>query len=189
MASNRPGLCYYISVVFVILVIILNATPTIMAAEEFNVGDDLGWRHPSPNQTDIYNLWASRRKFHVGDSLRFEYKNDSVIVVDKWGYFHCNTSSPVSGYTDGNSTLISLDKAGPMYFVSGDPDHCKDGQRLLIEVLPLYPPSDSPPAIASPPEGISPASSPLSNSAAKKTFSSFGGVVSTMMAFVVTAYI
>lgn len=54
----------------VILAIFFNATPGIMADEEFKVGDDLGWRQPSSNETDMYNLWVSRRRFHVGDFLR-----------------------------------------------------------------------------------------------------------------------
>ncbi|KAL7207946.1 hypothetical protein ACSBR1_029825 [Camellia fascicularis] len=54
---------------------------------------------------------------------------------DKWGYFHCNMSNPISTFNNGNNTVVSLDKPGPMYFISGDPDHCKNGQRLVIQVM------------------------------------------------------
>ncbi|XP_027167871.1 mavicyanin-like [Coffea eugenioides] len=190
--APRSVLCCVCALV--IPVIFFSATPTmVVAAEEFKVGDALGWRQPTLNETDMYNLWASRRRFHVGDSLRFEYTNDSVVVVDKWGFYHCNTSSPITAYTDGNNTLITLDAPGPMYFISGDHHHCKEGQRLLIDVFPLHPRSHSPPAIARPPQsfpGISPAPSPLSNSG--PTISSADGVasisvVSVLVAFVATA--
>lgn len=113
------------------------------------------------------------------------YYNDSVVMVDKWGYYHCDLSSPETVYTDGNNTLINLETPGPVYFVSGDPDHCRDGQRLLIEVLPLYPTpsptgSHSPPTIPAPPEPfweMSPAPSPLSNSGSGPTISSPHGAV------------
>lgn len=69
----RSALCSSVATPFLILVSILvllnNATPS-GAVEEFKVGDDLGWRRPAINETDLYNVWASGRKFHVGDLLR-----------------------------------------------------------------------------------------------------------------------
>ncbi|PIN24178.1 hypothetical protein CDL12_03082 [Handroanthus impetiginosus] len=92
-------------------------TPASLAAEEFKVG-------------------ALKQRFHIGDSLRFEYKNDSVLMVDKWGYYdyHCDLSHPISVFKDGNM-VVNLERPGPVYFVSGDPDHCKNGQRLMVEVI------------------------------------------------------
>ncbi|CAN4089004.1 unnamed protein product [Withania somnifera] len=136
---------------------------SIVAAsgEEFKVGDAVGWRTPSVNETDLYNHWASKKKFHVGDSLYFEYRNDSVIRVNKWEFYHCNKTHPASGAKDGNRT-VKLNRDGPVYFVSGDPEHCKKGQRLAVEVFPLHPISESPPQ----PISESPAPAPLSSSAA-----------------------
>lgn len=71
----RSALCSCVATPFLILVSILvllllnNATPS-GAVEEFKVGDDLGWRRPAINETDLYNVWASGRKLHVGDLLR-----------------------------------------------------------------------------------------------------------------------
>ncbi|KAH7859487.1 hypothetical protein Vadar_001760 [Vaccinium darrowii] len=64
------------------------------------------------------------------------YRNDSVLVVDKFGHYHCNTSNPTYTFNHGNTT-VNLDKPGPIYFISGDPNHCKNGQRLVIEVSSL----------------------------------------------------
>ncbi|KAJ8535914.1 hypothetical protein K7X08_034315 [Anisodus acutangulus] len=44
-----------------------------VSGEEFKVGDAVGWRQPSVNETDLYNHWASKKKFHIGDSLRKKF--------------------------------------------------------------------------------------------------------------------
>lgn len=49
-------------------VLVINAHEA--AAKEFKVGGKLGWQLPDSNNTTLlYNQWASRRRFHVGDSL------------------------------------------------------------------------------------------------------------------------
>lgn len=93
----------------------------------------------------------------------FEYRNDSVIKVHKWEFYHCNRTHPVSSAKDGNRTF-NLNRVGPVYFTSGDPEHCKKGQRLSIEVLPLHPISQSPPQ--PPPISVAPSPAPLSYSLA-----------------------
>ncbi|XP_057967059.1 early nodulin-like protein 7 [Malania oleifera] len=151
------------------LMIVAAINARVCAAKDFKVGDADGWREPTAeNEAAMYSLWASRNRFQVGDSLRFEYSNDSVLVVDKWAYYHCNTSKPIAAYSNGNS-LIKLDKPGPIYFVSGTANHCKNGQRLLVDVMEPRPISQSPPSTAPPTEpyfSASPAPSPLSNSGA-----------------------
>ncbi|KAI8544488.1 hypothetical protein RHMOL_Rhmol08G0300900 [Rhododendron molle] len=128
-------------------------------SKEFKVGGSEGWRTPDANESAIYDQWAARKRFRVGDSLRFEYKNDSVLVVDKFGYYHCNASNPISTFNHGNTTVVNLDKPGPIYFISGDPNHCKDGQRLVIEVMSLHQVAHSPPSVAnSPDSAMSPSS-------------------------------
>ncbi|XP_059306626.1 early nodulin-like protein 7 [Lycium ferocissimum] len=150
---------FYTTLCFIAVTIV--SFVVAVSGEEFKVGDAVGWRQPRVNETDLYNRWASKKKFHVGDSLRFEYKNDSVITVNKWEFYHCNRTHPASGAKDGNIT-VNLNRAGPFYFTSGDPEHCKNGQRLAVEVYPLHPISDSPPQ----PMSMAPAPSPLSSSSA-----------------------
>ncbi|PIA64760.1 hypothetical protein AQUCO_00100316v1 [Aquilegia coerulea] len=133
------------------------------AFTQFKVGESIGWRMPDENDTTIYSQWAAKNRFLVGDSLYFEYKNDSVLMVNKGGYYHCNTTNPI--YTSNDEmTVIKLEKPGPAYFISGAPEHCKKGQRLLIDVMIPHPPS--PPSIAVPPQPsflVSPAPSPNSS--------------------------
>ncbi|XP_047326321.1 mavicyanin-like [Impatiens glandulifera] len=107
-------------------------------AMELKVGDSQGWIQPPQNQTTIYNQWASRNRFHVGDSLWFQYNNDSVLVVDKFDYYHCNSATPTAAYGDGNTT-VRLDKPGPAYFISGNISHCMNGQRIVVQVMAIRP--------------------------------------------------
>ncbi|GER50044.1 early nodulin-like protein 7 [Striga asiatica] len=122
---------------------------TSSVAEQFEVGGEDSWRPPAAN--DTYARWAATLRFHVGDSLHFKYKNDTVAVVDKWGYYHCNSSHAVTVFKNGN-TVIELKRPGPVYFISSDPNHCKNGQRLMVEVMALH--SDY--------RDVSPATSPYS---------------------------
>ncbi|KAF8025621.1 hypothetical protein BT93_F2457 [Corymbia citriodora subsp. variegata] len=137
----------------------------VEAAREFRVGGGEGWHEPAELNSSLYSDWATRNRFHVGDSLNFEYKNDSVLVVDKWSYYHCNTSNPVAAFNNGNSTF-TLDKPGFFYFISGATNHCKNGQRLIVDVMSPHRIS-TPPSIANPPQagagGLSPYASPLSS--------------------------
>ncbi|KAF8393419.1 hypothetical protein HHK36_021663 [Tetracentron sinense] len=139
------------------------------ASNEFKVGNIGVWRQPDANDTAMYNQWAANNRFRVGDSLYFEYKEDSVLVVDKRGYHHCNATNPISAFNNGK-TVIKLDKPGLFYFISGTPDHCRNGQRLVVNVLVLHPSTPQPPlSIAIPPQPYptdSPSPSPLPSSGA-----------------------
>ncbi|KAL9247355.1 hypothetical protein vseg_020796 [Gypsophila vaccaria] len=123
------------NVMFLVVVLFtMNVVNGVVAVKEVKVGGRHGWSVPQGNDTQFYVNWASSRRVHVGDSLRFEYKNDSVLVVDKYGYYHCDTSKATSTYNDGN-TSIKLDHPGFSYFISGTVNHCSAGQRLQINVM------------------------------------------------------
>lgn len=64
----------------------------------------------------------------------FKYQKDSVLVVNKEDYENCITSNPISKFADGN-TVFAFDHFGFFYFISGQPGHCKSGQRLIIRVM------------------------------------------------------
>nr|XP_043626188.1 stellacyanin-like [Erigeron canadensis] len=124
---------------------------SVVSTEEYQVGGVVGWRIPATNESELYTVWASRRRFHIGDSLRFAYKNDSVVVVEKWGYYHCDSSHPIAFYNDGN-TVVTLDKVGKIYFISGDAHRCKQGVNMILEVINPGPVRYFPPTIANPPD-------------------------------------
>lgn len=129
------------------LVFLVTLTIAAGAMNKYKVGDTDGWCVPADNDPGFYETWASKIKFLVGDSIVFQYKNDSVVMVSKRGYYHCNETSHGSLPKDGN-TVFLLDKPGFYYYVSGDTEHCKKGQRLMVEVIgvPLPPlvPAPSP---------------------------------------------
>ncbi|RZS16800.1 hypothetical protein BHM03_00048850 [Ensete ventricosum] len=143
------------------LCIIMMATicSLVGATNLYRVGDAEGWREPDKNDAAMYDAWAGKYAFRVGDSLAFDYKNDSVVRVSKRGYYHCNETGGGSASKDG-STVFLLDQPGFYYFVSGDVDHCKRGQRVMIEALDAQRP---------PPAASGPAPSPLPSSAVSWT--------------------
>ncbi|KAJ0544555.1 putative Phytocyanin domain, cupredoxin [Helianthus annuus] len=132
--------------IFIIFLFIAIATVTT-AAKEYFVGNHVGWRIPPPNETEIYTIWASRRRFYIGDTLRFRYSASSVVQVDKYGFYHCDSTHPISFSVDGN-TVVKLDKVGTVYFISGNSERCSKGQRMIVNVNNVrqhYPPAAHPP--------------------------------------------
>ncbi|OIW03803.1 hypothetical protein TanjilG_30079 [Lupinus angustifolius] len=142
-------------------------TCVVEAGRQFKVGDHLGWHEPVPSNDVFYIQWAERNRFQVGDSLLFEYQNDSVLSVEKTDYLNCNASNPITAFDNGKS-IMNLDRPGPFYFISGTQDHCTNGQKLLVEVMSQHPiPKSSPsPSISLPPQvssQMSPSPSPYAS--------------------------
>ncbi|KAG6478390.1 mavicyanin-like [Zingiber officinale] len=102
---------------------------------EFHVGGPRGWVVPAAvDEPEYYNRWAMRERFHVGDSVYFKYKNDSVAVVDRGAYRECSPADPLVLFDNGNTTF-HFDRYGFFYFISGTPGHCEAGQRLIVRVM------------------------------------------------------
>ncbi|KAJ0515168.1 putative Phytocyanin domain, cupredoxin [Helianthus annuus] len=116
----------------------------VSAITEYTVGDDMGWRIPAANETELYNVWASRRRFYVGDSLRFRYTYDSLVIVDKFGFYHCDSSKAIRYYNEGDDVIV-LYMPGCMYFTSGEAEECKQGLKMAVQVLNSGPKPEFPP--------------------------------------------
>ncbi|KAL9383331.1 hypothetical protein Peur_023654 [Populus x canadensis] len=141
-----------------------------VAYNSFDVGGKDGW---VINPSESYNHWAERNRFQVNDSLVFKYNkgSDSVLRVTKDDYSSCNTKKPLKTM-DSGSSVFQFDKSGPFFFISGNEDNCRKGQKLIVVVLavrkkqtstPAYPPAISPKAPS--PEGHNPAQAPSRSSA------------------------
>ncbi|KAJ6427500.1 hypothetical protein OIU84_022993 [Salix udensis] len=65
------------------------ASGLVNAERVFRVGDGFGWQKPGQNSSAVYTQWAKTNRFQVGDSLSFEYKNDSVVEVENGTLNHC----------------------------------------------------------------------------------------------------
>lgn len=56
-------------------------------------------------------------------------------LKSKEEYEACDVSNPIKMYTEGLHT-IPLESEGMRYFVSSEPENCKNGLKLHVEVLP-----------------------------------------------------
>ncbi|XP_062115044.1 early nodulin-like protein 6 [Humulus lupulus] len=102
---------------------------------DFAVGGEYGWKTPkSKNDSQIFNNWASKNRFIVGDTLHFEYDKDSVLAVTEEEYEKCYSSHPVF-FSNNGDTVFHVDRPGLFYFISGVSGHCERGQKMIIKVL------------------------------------------------------
>ncbi|KAJ1696699.1 hypothetical protein LUZ63_005211 [Rhynchospora breviuscula] len=101
----------------------------------FEVGGSNGslWTWRVPSNEDFYRSWANSTDFAVGDTIHFRYKNDSVLVVSQNDFETCNGSNPIITYF-GENTYYMFDLPGAYYFISGELEHCAQGQKLAIHV-------------------------------------------------------
>ncbi|XP_057975385.1 early nodulin-like protein 6 [Malania oleifera] len=119
---------------FPLLFMIISVASLSVSSYQFQVGGHRGWIEPTINESDIYNEWATKNRFHVGDSIYFKYQEDSVLEVSKGDYESCITTNPISKFEDGNTTF-RFDRYGFFYFISGEPGHCQSGQKLIVRVM------------------------------------------------------
>ncbi|KAG6494815.1 mavicyanin-like [Zingiber officinale] len=122
------------SLILCALLVTATVSSLAAAANLYKVGDADGWRVPGQNDSDMYAAWADKHVFHVGDSIVFEYKNDSVLRSSKTEYYHCNETAGGPTPKDG-TTVFVLDQPGFYYYVSSDVEHCKRGQRVMIRAV------------------------------------------------------
>ncbi|CAN4100345.1 unnamed protein product [Withania somnifera] len=132
MGSSKKFLCFLSSLNFFTAL-----------ATEFNVGGVEGWVVPTVKDAPFYNLWAGKNRFNTNDTLTFEYKKDSVLVVTKEEYEKCKSSHPIFFSNNGKS-IYKLEQPGLYYFISGVSGHCERGLKMIIKVLePAAPPQSA----------------------------------------------
>ncbi|XP_027927902.1 mavicyanin-like [Vigna unguiculata] len=160
---------------------------SVHASIHYHVGGSLGWHQPDPNNTEFYSQWAQRNRFQVGDALVFEYQNDSVLSVEKLDYMNCDASNPITAFDNGKSTF-NLDRPGDFYFISGNNEHCKNGQRLDVDVIHEHRFS-SPPPISLPPQGLPPMAPPPSDQGFEDSTSASVMLTATSMSVLVITFV
>uniref|UniRef100_A0A0D9XH58 Phytocyanin domain-containing protein n=1 Tax=Leersia perrieri TaxID=77586 RepID=A0A0D9XH58_9ORYZ len=91
------------------------------SAATYNVGAPGGSWDLNTN----YGNWVSKKKFHPGDEMVFNYTGGQhdVVEVSKAGYDSCSTSGSIASHTTGND-VIPLNSTGTRYFICGFPAHC-----------------------------------------------------------------
>ncbi|PIN15130.1 hypothetical protein CDL12_12229 [Handroanthus impetiginosus] len=166
-------------------------------AFEFKVGGWQGnWTVPSDPNSALYNQWAEKNRFQIGDTLLFVYdaNHDSVLHVTKDDYTNCNTGAPLEKFTDGH-TVFKFNQSGPYYFISGVSDNCHKNEKMVVVVMadrsghnstPPIPSSPSPAPGEESPSGVTIAPSQDSSppKAKNDASSSVSAVLGTVAAFV-----
>ncbi|CAL9750590.1 unnamed protein product [Musa acuminata subsp. burmannicoides] len=158
-----------------LMILLLLLIPSV--AFEFDVGDETGWVVPPEKKAQLYNQWASRNRFQVGDTIRFEYKKDSVMVVSDEDYESCRSSHPIF-FSNSGETEYKLSHPGLFYFISGVSGHCERGQKMIIKVM-SHP--EPPPGSNQTGDSTSPASPDRSTAAAAPAAASLVGVVALVL--------
>lgn len=98
--------------------------------------------------------------------FKYAKGKDSVLEVSEEEYKTCNTTHPITSFSDGDSLFV-LSRSGPFFFVSGNSENCLQGQKLAVKVMSTVhhshsprQPSPSPSPTPSPVPVSSPAPSP-----------------------------
>ncbi|WCJ34724.1 Cupredoxin superfamily protein [Euphorbia peplus] len=125
---GHQGYRFYCVVILHLLALYLY----VDARTTYTVGDTNGWTLLSnfPN-------WVRGKEFNVGDVLGFNYEKElhNVMQVNSTAYERCIVDVHTGLFSSGNDSIV-LSKAGKMWFVCGVGDHCQNGQKLAINVLP-----------------------------------------------------
>ncbi|KAK4723341.1 hypothetical protein R3W88_026120 [Solanum pinnatisectum] len=145
MATNFEVSLRFNVFVLSLVVTFMFVSNIFVSSFQFRVGGEIGWIKPIGNESETYNEWAARNRFHIGDTLYFKYKGDSVLEVTPASYLNCNTTSPISKFENGE-TVYKISQPGFFYFISGQKNNCKFGQRIIIRVM--HPSEISSPASA-----------------------------------------
>ncbi|VVA22286.1 PREDICTED: early [Prunus dulcis] len=162
----------YLRISILVLSLVFLSFAFSEAKEVIVGGKDISWNVDS---SKTLNKWVQNKRFRVGDQLKWksDKDSDSVLQVTKEDYESCETSKPVKA----NVTEITLDQAGPFYFISGVKEHCDKGLKLVaIAKPPIHvSPSPSPATPTGPVAG--PAAPPSTNAAAGPGFSLSNGIL------------
>ncbi|KAE8700665.1 hypothetical protein F3Y22_tig00110556pilonHSYRG00532 [Hibiscus syriacus] len=118
------------------------------------------------------------KQFTVGDHVGWQQPSaNNTDVYGQWARSKGFMSETLS------LSSIGMTRAGFFYFISGVLDHCKSGERLMIQVMGLHQRVQPPPAVANPQEvGIAPGPHPSSG-----ILLTAPTLTSLFLAFIVTA--
>ncbi|KAL0414146.1 UNVERIFIED_CONTAM: Mavicyanin [Sesamum radiatum] len=156
----------------------------------YKVGDSAGWTIAGVD----YEKWASTHTFKVGDTVVFNYDNESndVIQVTEENYKTCNSDdNPIDILNSGNDK-IELTSLGTYYYICSFPNRCLyNKQKVAIKVsTSVNDTTPSPPGTNVPtPSGIN--SPPVTNPSAASplSFNKHLGGLLVLASCVLTLYV
>ncbi|KAK2654829.1 hypothetical protein Ddye_014685 [Dipteronia dyeriana] len=118
----------------IILYLVLAASLNILEARGAThvIGGSDGWTLFTGSTN-----WTKGKEFHVGDILVFNYKSElhNVMQVNSSGYEDCIKEPYIRVFTSGSDSLV-LSEVGQFWYICGVGDHCENGQKLSINVVP-----------------------------------------------------
>ncbi|KAL6197695.1 hypothetical protein ACLB2K_033301 [Fragaria x ananassa] len=124
-----------LKVVFVVLTISFSLGGNWVGAQVHHVvGGDRGW---DPANSDLTS-WSSGKSFMVGDTIWFAYSAAHGFIAEvnsKEEFDSCDVSNPIRMFKDGLDST-PMDKEGLRYFTSSNPESCKNGLKLHVQVVP-----------------------------------------------------
>ncbi|EER95905.1 stellacyanin [Sorghum bicolor] len=128
MASSNQVLV----VIVVIAVATVLAAPAAALAADLLVGGSQGWRLDFD-----YDDWVEENDFIVGDTLVFKYAmgQHNVVQATAASYAACSQGNSLQVWSSGDDR-VTLNTSGPWWFFCGVGDHCQDGMKFNINVLP-----------------------------------------------------
>ncbi|KAL3697999.1 hypothetical protein R1sor_012075 [Riccia sorocarpa] len=132
-------------------------------AETWYVGDDTGdWTIPATSNDLNYTAWAEFRNIRYGDTLCFNYDNQthSLVQVNASSFHVCLLLDPIQVYSCGRDTIqLMTPGVRDYYFVCAEPSMCTLGQKLHITLV-----GDVPAAEPKKPSVVQPSSASATSS-------------------------
>ncbi|KAL6880596.1 hypothetical protein ACP4OV_012161 [Aristida adscensionis] len=127
-------------------VVVVLASPAALAVDHLVGDDNDGWRLGVD-----YAKWVDGNEFIVGDTLVFKYAkgNHTVVETTAASFAACSQANSVAAWSSGEDR-VALNASGQRWFICGEGDHCLQGMKLNVTVLPAVkfdsPEPHSPPA-------------------------------------------
>ncbi|KAI3694821.1 hypothetical protein L1987_77802 [Smallanthus sonchifolius] len=104
-------------------------------ANEHVVGDSDGWSNP--RYPEFYAEWASLHTFNVGDTLYFNFIEEThdVAYVPQEAYDQCHTEGANIVIKSGPGA-VNLTRSGAHHYISTHEGDCDTHQKVAIYVHP-----------------------------------------------------
>ncbi|KAK1434685.1 hypothetical protein QVD17_00434 [Tagetes erecta] len=125
LTSNKP---IFMTILVATMVLQCSATGHV-------VGDNDGWRNP--RYPEFYAEWASLHTFNVGDTLYFNFVNEThdVAEVPQEAYDKCHTKDAKIIIKSGPGA-VNLTNTGAHHYISTHKGDCETHQKVAIYVHP-----------------------------------------------------
>ncbi|KAH7847912.1 hypothetical protein Vadar_031545 [Vaccinium darrowii] len=132
--------------ILVALAVVAVAFPSTLATDWY-IGDSRGW---SLNVN--YTEWASGKTFYIGDQLIFLYKQGAhnvVKVINGTDFQQCTVPSRAVTLSTGDDVITLAE--GKHWYICGFSNHCLNGMKLVITVVPQLTLVPAPTSFEAPP--------------------------------------